>query len=124
MSNPNPSASWQKGQSGNPKGRPEKGTSLTELMQIFLSQNAETTTEEKMMNKELFVRACFAHAVKGDPAFSNQIWKYVEGEPAQKIEAKIETTEAESTTAKEIAKLNEGFRQFMLSRGINKANRK
>lgn len=72
--------SFKKGQISNPKGAPKKEESLTNLMQTFLQ---EIPTGEKKTYKELFVRKCFALAMKGDTPTMRLIWNYLEGMPRE-----------------------------------------
>ena len=80
---PKVSTSYKKGQSGNPKGRPKKGTSLTELMQEFLDNKPEG--QEKTY-RELFIQKCLQLGMKGDIQAIKMIWNYMEGMPKQRVE--------------------------------------
>jgi len=80
------STSFKKGQIANPNGAPKKEESLTNLMREFLK---EIPTGEKKTYKELFVRKCFALAMKGDIPTMRLIWNYLEGMPHQTTDANI-----------------------------------
>lgn len=111
---------FRKGQVTNPNGRPKKGTSLTELMRRFLERKTQLKDKSgnvpDLTNKELFIQTCLLHAIGGDPAFSNQIWKYVEGEPTQKVEQMVAQVSASagSFNTKQAAEFRKSFRDFML----------
>ena len=113
-----PTYKWPKGVSGNPRGRPKKGTTLTELWNYYLDSDSKTTQGEIVSNRVAFIIACLNYAMKGDAAFARLVHQYTQGEPLQKLEATIETKD--EGTAKEVAKLNEEFRRFMLNRGTAK----
>ena len=83
MSNPNPVTKWKPGVSMNPKGRPPKDQSLTELMKDYLSQPSRE--EPGLLNKQIFVRELVKHAGK-DAAFARLALAYTEGEPLQRLE--------------------------------------
>ena len=75
--------SFKPGQTGNPKGRPPKGTSLTDVMREFLEEIPEG---QERNNKELFVQKSYDLAMKGDPTFAKLVWNYLDGMPQQKID--------------------------------------
>lgn len=81
---------FQKGQSGNPKGRPKKGQSLTDLMREYLNKSPEG---QKLSYKELFVERVFKMAVEDrDTAAIKLIWNYVDGLPESSIDDTIYPT--------------------------------
>lgn len=67
--NPN----WKKGQSGNPKGRPPKGHSISEMVRSKL-------------DPEAFAEAILALAYSGDIAAIRTVWHKLEGAPRQEVE--------------------------------------
>ena len=73
MANPNPKNKWKKGQSGNPKGRPKKGETLTDLLREKLSK-------EEFIEKEIDL------AMQGDPAARKQIWERLDGKVKEQLE--------------------------------------
>lgn len=79
MSKRLPSTAWKKGQSGNPKGAPQKDESITFLMNKFLESCPEG--QEKTY-KQIFVEKAYAKAVKdGDVTAQKMIWNYIDGLP-------------------------------------------
>ena len=72
---PKTKTSWKPGQSGNPKGGPKKGYSITDWFKEFLSANPE--------DRERIAKAIVDKAVKGDTAAIKLIWNYMDGLPKQ-----------------------------------------
>lgn len=66
---------WQPGESGNPKGRPKKGYSISEMMKELLESDPE--------KKRALVEAILAKAMTGDVAAMKAIWNYMDGMPLQ-----------------------------------------
>lgn len=69
---------WRPGQSGNPKGRPLKGHSITDAFKQMLDSQPE--------EKQKLVQAILKHALEGDMTAAKLIWNYMDGMPLQKIE--------------------------------------
>jgi len=69
---------WVTGQSGNPKGRPKRGRSLTDLLQ----QAGNAQTEEGLSLKKAFCQALWIFAVNGNMHAAKLILEYIEGKPA------------------------------------------
>ena len=76
---------WQPGESGNPRGRPQKGTTLTEL----LRETAECMTQGGLARKQALVNKIWEMAENGDLAAARLILEYVDGKPVERIEAAI-----------------------------------
>ena len=83
MSNKNPENQFKKGKSGNPKGRPSAGMSLTQLMKEHLEKIPEGS---KISYKEAFISKVFARAYEGNDTYVKLVWNYVEGMPKQALE--------------------------------------
>jgi len=69
---------WKKGQSGNLKGRPLKGYSITEMMKRMLEEKPELRAAigDKIAEK----------ALKGDLVAMKLLWNYMDGMPTQGLE--------------------------------------
>ena len=66
---------WKKGQSGNPKGRPPKGYSITEWFREMLAKKPEV--------KEAIGKSIIKKALEGDSAAQRLVWNYMDGMPHQ-----------------------------------------
>lgn len=69
---------WKPGECGNPKGRPKKGYSITEMMKQMM--------EEAPEKKRALGEAILAKALTGDIAAIKAIWNYMDGMPKQGVE--------------------------------------
>jgi hypothetical protein len=76
------STSFQEGQSGNPKGRPKKGETITDLVKEYLNKKVPNQ-KEKLTYKDLFVKKVLEKAYMGDPQAIKMIWNYSDGMPVQ-----------------------------------------
>ena len=70
---------WEKGQSGNPKGRPKKGNSWSDCLKAIGEQN----TVKGKTNKELICEMLYDKAAEGDLTAINAIMDRIEGKPKQ-----------------------------------------
>lgn len=68
---------FKPGQSGNPKGRPLKGYSITEAFKAMLTAEPEV--------KAQIVQSIKDKALKGDPTAIKMVWEYMDGKPKQPI---------------------------------------
>ncbi len=71
-------ASYKPGQSGNPKGRPKKGYSITDWFQNMLASTPEV--------KETLGKSILRKALEGDATAQKLIWNYMDGMPEQKTD--------------------------------------
>ncbi len=71
------STSYQSGQTGNPKGRPAKGYSITEMFRSMLDSDSEM--------REKLAKVILRKALDGDMAACRLIWSYMDGLPTNKI---------------------------------------
>jgi len=69
---------FKKGQSGNPKGRPKKGYSITEWFREMLNNQPEV--------KESIGQSIVKKAIEGDAAAQRLVWQYMDGMPQQNID--------------------------------------
>lgn len=68
---------FAKGHSGNLKGRPKLGTSITETMRAMLDKSPEV--------KEQLAQKIIDQAKAGDMAAVKLLWNYLDGLPIQRI---------------------------------------
>jgi hypothetical protein len=73
---------WKKGTSGNPRGRPTKEASLTNLLRDEI-QNVCPADREQRTWKELVVRATLQLAMKGNAAALKEVWERLDGKVLQ-----------------------------------------
>jgi len=73
---------FEKGRSGNPRGRPRKNESLTDL----LREKIETPAKEKITRKEKIVEKLIAMAEGGDLAALRYVFDRCDGRPMQTLE--------------------------------------
>ena len=84
MSKPPTAGSYKPGQSGNLKGAPKKGYSITEWFKEMLASKPEV--------KDAIGKSILKKALEGDPAAQRLVWNYMDGMPSQAIEQKLEVT--------------------------------
>ena len=85
--------SFKKGESGNPKGRPRKDESLSDILRVQLNKRI-AGGESKKLAKEAIVEAMIRLAVNGDLTAARMIMDRTEGTPKQTadINTQIEYT--------------------------------
>ncbi len=85
---------FKKGQSGNPKGRPKKGTTMTDLLVVELQRLRKISPKNKKMlsGKILLLRRMVDAALSGNPIIQKYICDRIDGFPVQAIDAEIDTT--------------------------------
>lgn len=100
---------FEKGKSGNPKGRPKKGQTITDLLDKYLNKSIEieilsTDSEEdikkkKVKRKQLLIEKAFEMAINGDGDLNaiKYIVDRIDGKPHQTIDTDI-TTDGEPLT--------------------------
>jgi|TARA_Y100000310_G_scaffold317685_1_gene370822 hypothetical protein len=83
---------WQKGQSGNPKGRPPKDVSLTSLIKEYLGQvpdlligGGENQRQNTKTWRELLAQAWLVGAYKGNHMLFKELIERLEGKVPQGI---------------------------------------
>jgi hypothetical protein len=72
---------WQKGQSGNPAGRPKKGLSFSDIIR----QQGEIVKNGKP-TKDLLVEKLYELSMKGDMAALKYLMDRVDGTPRQSMD--------------------------------------
>lgn len=80
---PKNQTSFKPGVVTNPKGRPPKGMSLTELMREHLENIPEG---QEKTHKEVFIEKVLELAKKGDATAMKITWNYLEGMPKQNVD--------------------------------------
>jgi len=90
---------WEKGKSGNPKGRPKAGLAMSELIVKLLEagpkaaiRKAIETQPEAVKRKWMVAEALVNRAIDGDTKAIQLVLEYMEGKPTQRIEATTEST--------------------------------
>jgi hypothetical protein len=101
---------WQRGQSGNLKGRPPKGESMAEV----LRQIGETTDSDGVARKRKLLERMWEMAERGDLAAARLILEYVNGKPVEHIEAQVGPTLY--FTADDAAEASARFEQWRAER--------
>lgn len=87
---PKTSTSFKKGQSGNPKGRPPQGYSITEWFKNMLNSRPEV--------KDAIGNSIMKKALQGDVTAQKLVWQYMDGMPPQSfdletnVSGKVEVT--------------------------------
>jgi len=85
---------WQKGQSGNPKGRPKNERSITAMLRNQLDMVADITLEDGTKNTEktwaeLIVDAVLKGAATGDGRLTKELLDRLEGKVADKVQGEV-----------------------------------
>lgn len=81
MSNPNPQNQFQKGETGNPKGRPKRDWTWTGLME----QVAEESSVDGKTKKEILINKLYELALSGDVVAMKEILNRMDGTPTKSI---------------------------------------
>lgn len=71
---------FEKGKSGNPNGRPKKGSAIADILNELLATKSGDKT-----NRELILAKVIENALKGDLAFINFIADRTEGKAIDRI---------------------------------------
>lgn len=74
---PKTRTSFKPGNNANPKGRPPKGYSITEMMKEMLSSDPKV--------KEKLGKVIIAKALEGDTTAIKTVWQYMDGMPKQNV---------------------------------------
>lgn len=91
------STSFKPGQIGNPKGRPKKGNTIADMMNVYLNgKELNPKTGQRMTRKEILVRAMVASAMKGNSSSMRLIWERMDGmlTPEMKGDGELSRVEA------------------------------
>lgn len=78
MANPN----WKKGMSGNPKGRPKKAATLTEILEdLGKVKDVSNGKGDTIARKEALAAKLWQMAIKGDLGAIKYIFDRIDGKP-------------------------------------------
>lgn len=96
---------FKKGQSGNPKGRPEGARNFKTILEEIFSVLADQETSQELKtinpkiktNEDLFAAKLFYDAMNGDSASKNIIIDRYYGKMTDKLDANINSTTIEYT---------------------------
>lgn len=100
---------WKRGESGNPKGRPSKGTCITSLIREMLDEPVEgrfllpADKNKGLTWRQVVARAILTGASVGNPALVKELLERLEGRVTQPIEGGIEITDARNLSDEELA---------------------
>jgi ribosomal protein L17 len=75
---------FKQGKSGNPKGRPKKGETLTDLLREKIE--IPKTTREKLTRKEKIIEKLITLAEAGDLSALKYLFDRIDGRPKESIE--------------------------------------
>jgi len=75
---------FAKGRSGNPRGRPKKGETLTDLLREKIE--TKKTIREKLTRKEKIIEKLIALAEAGDLSALKYLFDRCDGRPVESIE--------------------------------------
>jgi Family of unknown function (DUF5681) len=73
---------WKKGTSGNPRGRPKKKDSLTQLLRDEIKKICPADREKRTW-KQLIIFATLQLAMKGNATALKEIWERLDGKVLQ-----------------------------------------
>ena len=105
MSNDKPTASWKPGESGNPNGRPKKGTTFTDIIKSYMDESHTLENGDIISNKELLIRKLTGLALKdGDLNAVKLLLQYHDGMPKQAV--KMDVVRERSRIVEELEALN------------------
>jgi len=80
------STTWQKGQSGNPNGRPPREHTLSEHLRAVLAEEVAGPNGETIPRALLLARTLVACALQGDVRAAGLILDRLEGKPRLSLE--------------------------------------
>jgi len=89
---------FKKGQSGNPKGRPPKGTALTDLFNEYLNENDGERRKQ-------FIKKAYDLAISGDSTLFKYIWDRIDGKIKEELGVTID--QSLSDWVKKVSEENE-----------------
>lgn len=87
---------WQKGQSGNPKGRPKKGQTMTDLLKEYLEEKNDLGIKEDgdlITVKRALIKGIVMLALSGNVQAMQYIINRIDGMPTQAIDMNFDKLE-------------------------------
>jgi len=121
--NPNPKNKFKKGQSGNKKGRPPKGTSFAEITKEYMEEIVNMGDGTKKRRKELLVAQTFKLMLQGNPAALNMMWNRHDGLQKQAIELETPVSKESKALNKNLEKLLNKTRKKYVKAPKNKTKK-
>jgi hypothetical protein len=88
-------SSWQKGESGNPNGKPKKDACITSLIKEMLDQKADyiipgaTPADGDKTWRQLIAKAILIGCVKGNTSLIGELLDRLEGKVSQPLETPL-----------------------------------
>lgn len=82
---------FKKGQSGNPKGRPKDGESMTALLNEYLKG---TDGKEKKERRQILIEKIYKKAKEGDKGALTYIFDRLDGKPGEHVKLTGDKDEA------------------------------
>lgn len=85
------STSWSKGQSGNPKGRPKKGETLTDAIRKQVRKrdveytDPKTGETKRMSRRDALAKKLWSLALAGDVSAIKYLYDRLDGKPVQDL---------------------------------------
>jgi len=80
---------FEKGRSGNPRGRPKKGQSLTDILAWALDQNKTAKNKQgetrEVLARQLLAEKLIALALEGDISAIKYIMDRIDGKPVETV---------------------------------------
>ena len=85
------STSWRRGQTGNPKGRPKKEHSLTDILAKYAPKkvsvrNVQTGQSFEVERREKLAQGLWDLALRGDLAAIKYVFDRIDGKPTEPVE--------------------------------------
>ena len=90
---------FQKGQSGNPGGRPKSAVSVTAHIRAKLAKYADLPDGRRVKRVDALAEKIIEQALAGDPAMIKLVWERVDGKVTDKLKINDQRTSANGVDA-------------------------